>query len=110
MSQTKSKKPYQSRKTRNRKSKSNLPLYAALGGVLLVAVALFILWESGQPGQAAVPIEVHGQPSLKVDQDKLDFGDVKLGKTVTAAFTLSNVGDKTLRITGAPTIEVLEGC
>ena len=59
---------------------------------------------------ATVPVEVQGQPSLKVDNDQLDFGDVKLGQTVTAAFTLTNVGDQTLRITQEPYIQVLEGC
>jgi cell division septal protein FtsQ len=110
MSKPKSRKPYPSKKTQNRKAPSNLPLYAALAGVLLIALALFVLWKSGQPSQAIVPVEVQGQPSLKVDRDRLDFGDVKLGQTVTATFTLSNVGDETLQITGAPTIQVLEGC
>jgi hypothetical protein len=85
-------------------------LFIILGGILLVAAALFVLWKVDQPAHVTLPVEAHGQPSLKVDQDRLDFGDVKLGKTVTASFTLSNVGDKTLRITGQPYIDVLEGC
>jgi len=33
-----------------------------------------------------------------------------LGKTVEVSFLLTNVGDKTLQFTQAPTIEVKEGC
>ena len=103
---SKSRKPKRSK----RRGGSNLPLFLALAGFALVAAALFSLWKSGQPSMATVPVEVQGQPSLKVDNDQLDFGDVKLGQTVTAAFTLSNVGDQTLRITQEPYIQVLEGC
>jgi cell division septal protein FtsQ len=110
MSQSKSRKSARSTKYRNRPAQSNLALFIVLGGILLVAAALFALWKAGQPAQATTAVEVKGQPSLKVDQDRLDFGDVKLGKTVTASFTLSNVGDKTLRINEQPYIEVLEGC
>jgi hypothetical protein len=45
-----------------------------------------------------------------VDQDKVDLGNVKLGQTVDVKFTLTNVGDKTLRFNKPPYIEVLEGC
>jgi hypothetical protein len=99
-----------SKENPNHSKKSNQALYLVLGGIVLVAVALFALWKSGQPDAPAVPIEVKGQPSLKVDQDRLDFGDVKLGQTVTASFVLTNVGDKNLRITSKPYIQVLEGC
>jgi len=110
MSQSKSKKSYRYKKNQDRTAQSTLPLYIVLGGIVLLAAGLFALWKADQPALASVPVEVNGQPSLKVDQDQLDFGDVKLGKTVTASFTLSNVGDKTLEITGKPYIQVLEGC
>lgn len=110
MSQSKSKKSYRSSKKQGRSAQSNLPLIIVLAGSVLLAAGLFALWKVGQPAVASVPVKVKGQPSLKVDQDKLDFGDVKLGKTITASFTLSNVGDKTLEITDKPYIQVLEGC
>lgn len=110
MSKYNSKKSYRSKAKRNRRSGTNLPLYVALSGIALVAAALFTLWKSSQKNLATIPVEVQGQPSLKVDHEQLDFGDVKLGQTVTAAFTLSNVGDQTLRITQDPYIQVLEGC
>ena len=53
---------------------------------------------------------MNGAPSLKVDQDKVDLGDVPLGKTVTVSFQLSNVGDQPLRFNQAPYVEVVEGC
>jgi len=95
---------------RKKTGKSNLPLLIVLGGLVLIAAALFAVWKSGQPRLATVPVEVAGQPSLKVDQQEIDFGDVKVGDQVSASFTLTNVGDKTLRFTGEPYIEVREGC
>lgn len=110
MSHSRARKSNRSKKNLNHSKKPNPALYLVLGGVILVAAALFAFWKSGQPNVAAIPIEVKGQPSLKVDQDRLDFGDVKLGQTVTASFKLTNVGDKNLRITDKPYIQVLEGC
>ena len=110
MSQKKSRKGYSSKNKSAYRSRSSSALYIVLGGIILVAAALFAVWKSGQQSTATIPVEVKGQPSLKVDKDKLDFGDVKLGKVITASFTLSNVGDKPLRITDKPYIEVVEGC
>jgi hypothetical protein len=98
------------RDSRKSTGQSNRPLLIVLGGFVLVAAALFALWKSGQPQQATVPVEVTGQPSLKVDKEEIDFGEVKLGKRVDASFTLTNVGDETLRFTQEPYIEVREGC
>jgi hypothetical protein len=55
-------------------------------------------------------VEVQGAPKLKLDQPKIDLGDVKLGQTVSASFTVSNVGDQPLKFSEAPYIEVIEGC
>ncbi len=86
------------------------PVLLVLGGMVLVGVALFALWKAGQPASSQVPIEVSGAPSLKVDQDEVDLGDVPLGKTVTVSFQLANVGDQPLRFNAKPTVEVVEGC
>ena len=45
-----------------------------------------------------------------MNQEKVDLGNVKLGQTVEVKFTLTNVGDKTLRFSKTPYVEVLEGC
>lgn len=86
------------------------PVLLVLAGILLVGGALFALWKSGQPAGSEVPIEVSGSPSLKVDQEHVDLGDVPLGKTVSVSFQLANVGDKDLRFSAKPFVEVVEGC
>ena len=110
MSQSKTKKPTYAKTNHNHSTKSNLALYIVLGGIVLVATALFALWKSGRPEPASVSIEVKGRPSLKVDQDRVDLGDVPLGKTVSVSFQLSNVGDQPLRFSQTPYVEVAEGC
>ncbi len=102
MSQNKLKR---SHKQRNR---SNLwPVILLVAGGLLV-IGAFIALRKPAPTLAA--IEVKGSPSLQVDQEKVDLGDVKLGKTVEVTFKLTNVGDQPLRFSKAPYVEVAEGC
>jgi hypothetical protein len=83
------------------------PVLLLVGGLLLVMGAILAFNKSPQP---TVPIEVNGAPSLKVDQEKVDLGNVKLGQTVQVKFTLTNVGDQNLRFSTAPYVEVVEGC
>lgn len=45
-----------------------------------------------------------GTPSISVDQNKIDYGEVTFGVKVT------NTGDGTLRFKEQPSIKVLEGC
>jgi hypothetical protein len=86
------------------------PLLLVVAGMVLVAGALFAVRKSGQSTGAQFPVEVKGSPSLKVDQDRVDLGDVPLGKTVSVSFQLSNVGNQTLRFSETPYVEVVEGC
>jgi len=104
MSQNKSKKYSKKRQRQNRRW---LPILIVLGGLLLVALAFLALRDKPAPGAA---IEVTGAPSLKVDKEEVDLGDVKLGKTVEVSFQLTNVGDETLQFDKEPYIEVVEGC
>jgi len=90
----------------HRKKQTWLVLLLA-GGLLLVIGAILAFNKSPQP---TVPIEVNGAPSLKVDQEKVDLGNVKLGQTVQVKFTLTNVGDQNLRFSKTPYVEVVEGC
>ncbi len=104
MSQNKNNKKY----ARHHKKKSIWPLIALIGGGLILifgAVSAF-----GQSSKPKAAVEVTGAPSLKVDKDKVDLGDEKLGQTVQVSFQVTNVGDKTLRFTKEPYIEVKEGC
>ena len=86
------------------------PLLLVLAGIVLIAGAFFAVWRSGQSSGPQVSVEVNGSPSLKVDQDKVDLGDVPLGKTVSVSFELSNTGDQPLRFSQTPYVEVVEGC
>ena len=95
-------------KRRPKKSSPSFLLVAAIvGGLLLFLAALSMLGGSG--GRKAA-IEVTGQPRLKVDQEVVDLGEIQLGRTVEAAFVLTNVGDQPLRVTDPPYAEVVEGC
>ena len=104
---------YKSKKRDKKTTFSNIlptPVLLVLLGIVLVGGALFAARKAGQPSTAKVPIEVSGSPSLKVNKDKVDLGDVKLGQVVTVNFTLANVGDQTLRFNEKPYVEVVEGC
>ncbi len=80
----------------------------AIGGVLVLAVLALWLWPLAKPTTAK--LEVSGAAALKPDKEKIDLGDVRLGNTVSASFQLTNVGDKPLRFTKKPYIQVVEGC
>lgn len=103
MSQTK----YKNYNRKNKK-KSPWPLVVLVSGSLLLILAFVVAYT--EPWKPKAKLEVAGTPSLKVDQEKVDLGNVKLGRTVEVSFQLTNVGDQTLRFKGAPTIEVKEGC
>ncbi len=103
MSEHKNKKNY-----RHHRKKQPWPLFLLFGGVLLLIIGASFAFRKPPLPKAA--IEVNGSPSLKVDKQRVNLGDVKLGQTVDVKFTLMNVGDKTLRFSKAPYIEVTEGC
>ena len=90
------------------RKKQAWPMILLLGGGLLLVIGAIVAFN--KPSQPQPATEVTGSPSLSVNQEKVDFGDVKLGQTVEASFQITNVGDQTLRFTKAPYIEVLEGC
>ena len=75
-------------------------LLAALGGGLLL-LALVLFARNGSGG---------GTPSIAVDQNKIDYGDVKFGVEKTFAIKVTNSGDGPLRFKETPYIEVVEGC
>jgi flagellar basal body-associated protein FliL len=92
-----------SKKQRKQKQKNKLFLpLIILGGVLLIAAAFYFAHQSGGDGG--------GTPSIAVDQQKIDYGDVKFGVNKTFVIKVTNTGDGTLRFKEEPYIEVLEGC
>ena len=86
-----------------------LPLALIAAGVVVLSGVLLAVFGSGL-GRRQVAVEVTGSPRLKVDQQKVDLGQVPLGQPVEVKFELANVGDQNLTFTGAPYIEVKEGC
>ncbi len=93
---------------RHHKQKQPWPVIMLLAtGALLLIGAFFAF---NRPSQSKAAIEVTGSPSLKVDKQKVDLGNIQLGQTVNVKFSLTNVGDQTLRFTKTPFVEVVEGC
>ena len=91
------------KKYRRQKQRKNFPwLFVALGGVLLIAAAFLFANRSGGDGG--------GTPSITVDQQKIDYGDVKFGVNKSFAIKVTNTGAGTLRFKEDPYIEVVEGC
>jgi hypothetical protein len=88
---------------KHKKQKKNFPwAVLALGGFLLIVAAFFFASRSGGNGG--------GTPSIAVDQQKIDYGDVKFGVNKTFAIKVTNTGDGTLRFKEEPYIEIVEGC
>ena len=103
------------RKSKPKGSKSLLanPLVWVLAGLVLLTGAFFAFRRTNQPDStqsSPVNVEVNGSPSLKVDKEEVNLGDVPLDQTVTVTFQLANVGDQTLRFSEQPYIEVKQGC
>jgi hypothetical protein len=92
---SKNKKKFKRQKQRN----NFLWLLLALGSVLLVIAGLFFANRDD-----------NGTPSIVVDQQKIDYGDVKFGINKAFAIKVTNTGDGTLRFREEPYIEILEGC
>jgi hypothetical protein len=87
---------------KHKRQKQNVPwMFLVLGGVF-VALAVFLFARQGGDGG--------GTPSIAVDQQKIDYGDVKFGVNKTFSIKVTNTGNGTLRFKEEPYVEVLEGC
>ena len=76
-------------------------------GVALLGLAALALFYKFSAPAAESP---NGQPALKVNSEKIDLGDVKLGEYVDASFELTNTGTAPLKFKEVPYIEVVAGC
>jgi hypothetical protein len=93
-------------------------LAGAAGAVLLIIAALTLASRqnsSGAAGQKAFDPnfepEVRGAPRVDVlPQEVIDYGDVKLGTTITTTYQVRNMGDRPLVILGEPQVELVQGC
>ena len=91
-----------SKKHKRQKQKQKFPwILLVLGGVF-VALAVFLFARQNGDGG--------GTPSIAVDQQRIDYGDVKFGVNKTFAIKVTNTGDGILRFKEDPYIEVVEGC
>jgi len=95
---------------RQKKRQRNTLIMLIAGGLLLITAGIFIAKDTLENRVDPTLIEVSGQPSLKVDQELIDYGDVKLNTNLTFALQLTNVGDEPLKISEEPYVEVREGC
>jgi len=84
------------------RNKRDFPWPIIAFGAILLIVAAFLF--------ARQPEVETGTPSVAVDQEMIDYGDVKFGVSKTFAVTVTNTGDGTLRFIDKPYIQVLEGC
>lgn len=84
------------------------PIGLVAAGVVLIGVLLISNSANSTPANF-VP-EAKGASVLKVDKEKVDLGNVKLGQTVSVSFEVTNVGDQPLRFKEKPYIQVVEGC
>ncbi|MBZ0292061.1 MAG: DUF1573 domain-containing protein [Anaerolineae bacterium] len=113
MGQSKKKRRSKNTKSGNAEARRG---YQRVGIALVVVIILFgaaIVFsptdQSGTP-ENFVP-QVLGAPRVAVAQDEVDFGDIKLDRTVEAVFRVRNIGDQVLRILDQePSVELVEGC
>jgi hypothetical protein len=82
----------------------------ALGGALVVALAILLLAQPWSAAEPQVTPEVAGRPRLAVDQTEIDEGYIKYDVPIRTTFHLSNVGDQPLEIVDRPRVRLVEGC
>jgi hypothetical protein len=88
--------------------RSLLPLWLALAGLGLLILAGWAI--SASSNQPKANIEVNGAPRLKVENDTIDHGNVRLGTQIRDDVTVTNIGDQPLSFAKVPYLEVKEGC
>jgi hypothetical protein len=79
-----------------------IPLIAlVIGGLLLIFAAVFYSMQNK---------DGNGTPVLTVDQQNIDYGDVKFNTQKTFTIKVTNAGDGILRFKEKPYIQVMAGC
>ena len=89
-----------------KKAGGHLILWLA-GGVLLTVILVGGWFISRQPEESG-PGTLG--PRLADNQERVDLGTQPFNKTVRAEFTLTNQGDRSLKIDASSPVRVLEGC
>jgi len=79
--------------------------WATLGLVVLVALGAGAFWWFSEaqdtPG---------GKPRLVLDREVVDLGNFPFGAQARVVFTLTNVGNSSLRLDDVPPVQVVKGC
>jgi len=99
----------QQKANQQKKQLKNVIILMVVGGLLIV-VAILISNNTRAVQTDPELVKVSGQPSLSVDQELIDYGDVKVNTQLSFDLQITNVGDQMLRLTETPYIEVKEGC
>ncbi len=93
------------KQNRHKRKERNFPwILLVLGGMLMVAAVFLFARQGGDNDNGG------GTPSIAVDRQKMDYGDVKFGVEKTFAIKVTNTGGGILRFKELPYIEVVEGC
>lgn len=90
-------------KKNKRHTKKKFPWSLVTIGAVLVVMAAFFIYNQGGDNDS-------GTPSIAVDQQKIDFGYIKLGEYRNFKIKVTNNGSGVLRFKETPYIEVLQGC
>jgi len=87
---------------KQKRKQRNTWILLTIGGLALVFAAFLFTRQDTDDGG--------GTPAIAVDQQQIDFGDVKFNTNKTFAVKVTNTGDGTLRFKEKPFVQVLEGC
>jgi phosphotransferase system glucose/maltose/N-acetylglucosamine-specific IIC component len=90
---------------RKQKKVISTPVFILMcGGALLLAAGIIFGLQSIGDDRGG------GTPALGVDQEVIQYGDVKFNVPLTFAIKVTNTGNGMLRFKEEPYIEVREGC
>ena len=89
----------------------------ALAGIAIVSGLVWLVQRDMTPSTQiatsqsapAVAATVSG-PRIAVDQERFDYGDVKLNSTIETTVRVKNTGDQALALDQNPVVELIEGC
>ncbi len=97
---------FKNKPSRKKRQTISTPLFILMaGGALLLAAGIIL--GAQQFGQSDIG---GGTPALTVDQETIQYGDVKFNTSLTFEIEVTNTGDGTLRFKDEPYIEVRDGC
>ncbi len=91
------------KKMQKEKEAKRLMIGLVSGGVLLIAIALFFAFGGFSEDNSGTPV-------LAIEQEFIDYGEVKINTDISFEIRVTNTGDGTLRFSEAPYIEVRDGC